>query len=32
MPADTATPASPMDAVTIHFAPKTGTEEEWNEA
>jgi hypothetical protein len=21
-----------MDAVTIHFAPKTGTEEEWNEA
>jgi len=22
----------PMDAVTIHFAPKTGTEEEWNEA
>lgn len=25
-------PAGPMDAVTIHFAPKTGTEEEWNEA
>lgn len=24
--------AGPMDAVTIHFAPKTGTEEEWNEA
>jgi hypothetical protein len=22
----------PMEAVTIHFAPKTGTEEEWNEA
>ena len=26
------TVAGPMDAVTIHFAPKTGTEEEWNEA
>lgn len=25
-------PTGPMDAVTIHFAPKTGTEEEWNEA
>ena len=24
--------ASPMDAVTIHFAPKTGSEEDWNEA
>lgn len=24
--------ASPMEAVTIHFAPKTGSEEEWNEA
>ncbi len=23
---------SPMEAVTIHFAPKTGTEEEWNDA
>jgi len=23
---------SPMEAVTIHFAPKTGSEEEWNEA
>ncbi len=23
---------SPMEAVTVHFAPKTGTEEEWNEA
>lgn len=22
----------PMEAVTIHFAPKTGSEEEWNEA
>jgi hypothetical protein len=26
------TSPGPMDAVTIHFAPKTGTEEEWNEA
>jgi hypothetical protein len=32
MPSVPDTPASPMDAVTIHFAPKTGTEEEWNEA
>src|SRR5712672_3045473 len=32
MPADTSISASPMDAVTVHFAPKTGTEEEWNEA
>ncbi len=24
--------SSPMEAVTIHFAPKTGSEEEWNEA
>ena len=24
--------AGAMEAVTIHFAPKTGTEEEWNEA
>ena len=24
--------ALPMEAVTIHFAPKTGSEEEWNEA
>ena len=23
---------TPMDAVTIHFAPQTGTEEEWNQA
>lgn len=29
---DTSSAAGPMDAVTIHFAPKTGTEEEWNEA
>src|SRR6187397_310506 len=26
------TSPGPMDAVTIHFAPATGTEEEWNEA
>jgi hypothetical protein len=25
-------PASPMEAVTIHFAPTTGSEHEWNEA
>jgi hypothetical protein len=24
--------AGPMEAFTVHFAPKTGTEEEWNEA
>ncbi len=32
MAALTDTAVGPMDAVTIHFAPKTGTEEEWNEA
>lgn len=26
------TTAGPMEAFTVHFAPKTGTEEEWNEA
>ena len=24
--------ASPMDGVSVNFAPKTGTEDEWNEA
>lgn len=32
MPSVPDTPTSPMDAVTIHFAPKTGSEDEWNEA
>ena len=29
---ESATASGPMEAVTIHFAPKTGSEEEWNEA